>query len=204
VISHNGPIWLSSGDQNLSPEIWAIRHLQSQRQLAGLTRFTRQLEDLRLSLGYRINEDLAWRSTLKLPTGDAAELTGSDAADLATGLYYSKRLWPRWIFHGSAGVVLLGEGDVLRQQQRDALLYGSATLSWQALRRTSFKLQLDLHSAAYDARPKPLGGDAGQLVAGVSFALGEGAVLDFTLSEDIVVGTSPDVVFQIGMRWRNP
>ena len=59
---------------------------------------------------------LAVRSSLKLPTGDAQELRGSGAADLATGLYVTNTtaLFNRSLdISAFAGAILLGDGDVL-------------------------------------------------------------------------------------------
>ena len=62
-------------------------------------------------------------------------------------------------------------------------------------------MQLDAHSAAWDSPREALGESSAQLVVGASAQLGKAWIIDLAFSEDIVVERSPDIVFQVGLRW---
>jgi hypothetical protein len=163
--------------------------------------------DVSLSMGYQLSqsETRQWavRTALKLPTGDADDLLGSESTDLSLGLNVSDQgLLQQYniTLHGSAGVLLMDGGEVLEDLQEDWVMYGSSTLSWQASSNVSLKLQLDAHTAFYDSALTELGDDSAQLILGGAIRLGESWILDLALSEDIAVDTAPDVVFHIGIK----
>lgn len=145
----------------------------------------------------------ALRAAVKLPTGDADDLTGSGSTDLSLALHLTESHWRAShgvVMHGSVGVLRMEGGDVLEGLREDWVLYGSATLAWLATANTSLKLQLDAHSAFYDSALTELGSDSAQLTLGGSVKLGEEWLLDLSVIEDIAVDTAPDVVFLIGVR----
>ena len=167
--------------------------------------------DLQLGVARRLGDRFALRGQLKLPSGDADDLTGSGGTDLALSLHFSsngnradnhraRRLYA----HLSGGVVLREDGDLLPSAQERWIGFGSATVGWRASERWHLKVQLDAHSAAWDSPREALGDPSAQLVVGASALLGRSWVLDLAFSEDIVVERSPDIVFQAGLRWQMP
>lgn len=148
----------------------------------------------------------ALRSQVKLPTGDADKLLGSDSTDVAMALHVSDRSWfekTGIVLHGSAGLLWMSEGAVLDIMRKDWVVYGSTTLAWQASERVSLKLQLDAHTAFYDSGLTELGQASAQLTLGGAIKLSERWALDLAVSEDILVDTAPDVVFLIGIKGGN-
>jgi len=148
----------------------------------------------------------ALRSQLKLPTGDAEDLLGSDSTDVALALHVSDRSWfekTGIVLHGSVGLLWMDEAAVLDNIRKDWVVYGSTTLAWQACERVSLKLQLDAHTAFYDSGLKELGSASAQLALGGAIKLSESWVVDLAVTEDIVTETAPDVVFLIGIKGGN-
>ncbi len=147
------------------------------------------------------NRRWALRGQVKLPTGDAEKLLGSESTDLALGLHFSDSAWRDndVAVHASLGALWMDEGDVLDTLREDWAVYGSSTLAWQTTENVSLKLQLDAHTALYDSELEELGSASAQLILGGALRLGQRWVLDLAVSEDIVVDTAPDVVFMIGL-----
>lgn len=163
--------------------------------------------DISLTAGYRLQktDDSVWtlRAGVKLGTGDASDLTGSEGESVFLSLHHSNASLinhPDWYFHGSIGVSYLQDSEVLDSLREDWVIYGSATVAWHVTPRMSLKAQLDLHSAAYDSDLRELGDTAAQLIVGGSLQLSERLLLDISVSEDIITDASPDVVLQLGLR----
>jgi hypothetical protein len=169
--------------------------------------------DIRLNGGYRLFSDdcenpraLALRASLKLPTGDSDDLHGSGSADLALWLTASqgwKTASGLWELFGGAGVLGMTDGDVLPEQQQDFVAFGSLGAGWHPLSWLTLKVQLDGHTAFYqDSDLVELGSNAVQAVMGGTVHFSERTALDLGVAEDLIVKTSPDVVFHVALRHR--
>ncbi len=165
------------------------------------------LGDISLSLGYQLYQDSqrqwALRTAIKLPTGDADSLLGSESTDLALALNVTDSgvlAAQNITLHGSAGVLFMDGGEVLGNLREDWVAFASGTLSWQYSSNLSLKLQLDAHSAFYNSDTTELGDASAQLIMGGALRLNEQWVLDLAVSEDVAVDTAPDVLFHIGLK----
>ena len=162
------------------------------------------LGDISVSLAYQLpsieEKNIAIRAGIKLPTGDADSLLGSESTDIYAGLYVSDVTSAHWHWHAYGGILWIGEGDILDERRNDFVAYGSGSLSYLWSEDIHLKIQLDLHSAFYDSQTKELGDASAQLVLGGSVRLTQSTLLDISVSEDVVVDTAPDVVFQLGLR----
>lgn len=149
---------------------------------------------------------LTVRTNLKLPTGDSSELLGSGGTDIAVRLVGSDAVSLanyRLALSGSAGVLFMSDGDVIEDHQNHVVGFGSVGMSWQPLTWFAPKLQLEWHSPFYHNSDMPqLVQWSAQLTIGGSFVLPYQFVLDLGVVEDVVVKTSPDVVFHFGLRKR--
>lgn len=147
--------------------------------------------------------NIALRASLSLPSGDSDALRGSGAAELA--LWLSADRAARWFglpatSWGGAGILLMGQGDVLPDQQRRGALFGSVGAGLRVLSRMTLKLQLDAHTALYgNSGLVQINANAVQLLMGGDLRLAEGVMLTLAVSEDITVHASPDVVFHLGL-----
>jgi hypothetical protein len=173
---------------------------------------TSGLGDIRLTGGMQLfRQDgaeplsVALRGSLKLPTGSSRRLLGSGGVDFTLWLSASETL-KMPIFgdltgFGAIGGMFMGDGDVLKEKQRD--LAGTATLGfgWSPLSWLGLKVQANAHTSLYQgSRLSPVNGGSVQLVSGGTLAIGCGTVLDIGVSEDVIVETSPDVVFTLTLR----
>lgn len=175
--------------------------------LANVSQASQGIGDVTISGAYALTDDPAkqWslRASVKLPVGDADELLGSESTDIALALHLSDEslMQNRSVnLHASFGVLWMDEGEVLNSLRNDWVVFGSTTLAWQYSPAINLKLQLDAHSAFYDSALTELGDNAMQLSLGGTISLGRQWMLDAAVIEDIAVDTSPDVVFQIGLK----
>lgn len=165
------------------------------------------LGDASLLLAWQLSstEETTWslRTGVKLPTGDADKLTGSESTDVHLGVHVSDQgLFgnPSFYTHANLGVLWMDEGEVLDDSREDWVGYGSGSLSWMVSQRVSLKAQVDFHTAFYDSELEEIGDFTAVLVFGGSIRAAKNTVVDISMSEDIVVNASPDVVFQLGVR----
>jgi hypothetical protein len=190
------------------------RYVRNGNTLLDITNFTEGLGDLRINGAWQWSRakmpdeaSIALRTSLSLPTGDSNNLLGSGGFDAAfwvsadrvkSWFGYSGALW------GGAGILLLGEGDVLANQQRDLALFGSIGGGAKVWPRVSIKVQLDIHSSLYSKSSlDQINSDSAQLIFGGELAIDKNMRLDLAIKEDPTVHASPDVVFHIGLTINN-
>ena len=136
------------------------------------------------------------RSSLKLPTGDADKLLGSGATDLSLGLYIAdtRTLMNRELGVAAfAGALLLGDGDVLPELQRNAVAFGGVSATWQVFDRLAVATQLYAQGAYFDSDVEELGGNTVQLAVGADYRTrGGGVLLRFAVVEDVSANATTD------------
>ena len=173
-----------------------------------LTESASGMGDLRLTTGKqwssaRQHTRLALRGALSLPTGDSDELLGSGSMDLAVWATVDRR--QQWLSYpgslfGGGGVLLMGEGDVLANQQRRIVAFGSFGGGLRVQPWMSLKLQADIHSPFYDdSALEQINATAVQLLMGGDLQLAKNIRLDVMVGEDLTVHASPDVVFHLSL-----
>ena len=195
---------LPNGSRNRLPEDeLLIEYRSGESTLLRVDDESSGLADLPLSLGYQLTASeqgavAAWL-TIKAPTGEAADLTGSGAVDVALSLAGERRLSERWQLFGQANVAWLGNGDVLADLQQDfagSLLAGTTWKAWRGLELTA---QLEANTAVMDTGTD-IDGDAVVLTLGGRYRTDAGWAFDFGFSEDLQVDASPDIVFVLGVQ----
>jgi hypothetical protein len=170
------------------------------------------LGDIRLGAGWQVfgeegkSSALALRASLKLPTGDPGDLHGSGSWDLAVWTVASQD-WK--IKHGrlnlfeAAGAMGMTDGDVLEDQLRNLVGFGSLGIGWSPWRRITLKIQANGHTPFYkDSDLRELSASSVQLIMGGTLAFSDRTTLDLAVTEDIIVNTSPDVVFHLALQRR--
>jgi len=174
---------------------------------------TKGLGDIRFSGAWQLSEGtdlepttIAFHSSLKLPTGDSEKLTGSGGADLAVCLSGGRQFPVAWGDLGlitSLGLLFVGEGEVLEEQQRSLVWFGGLGIALQPWQRVRLQVQVDFHSSFYhDSRMDGVDSSSVQLATGGTIILDEGYEIELAVVEDIAVGTAPDVVFHFALRRR--
>lgn len=174
-----------------------------------LTEPSTGLGDIRLNGAWQWrrsrDEQLALRTQLCLPTGESKHLQGSGAANLAFWLSGKKdRDW--WgvsgAWFGGGGLLFMLKGDVLPEQQRPLIAFASLGAGARVLPWMILKLQLDGHTSFYDnSDVTEVGSGSVQFVMGGDIVFSKQWRLELGVTEDIVVETSPDVVFHTALTW---
>ena len=180
------------------------------RNGADLIRVTRPVSgtgDLRL-LGARQIENhetagvaTALRASLKLPTGKDSELLGSGSTDLALWLSVATtRPLDQWNMYGGGGVMHMTEGRVLPLQQRNHVAFATFGISRMIVPHLIISGQLDAQTPFYDyTHFRQLNSYPMQGLMGARWELAPRKFLEFSMSEDLVVDTSSDVVFGLSL-----
>ena len=166
--------------------------------------------DIRLLAGKQIDMDntswirsMALRASLKLPTGNSNDLLGSGSTDLALWVSTVTTFAPySWNLYGGGGILLMTEGKVLPQQQRHEVGFGTLGIS-RKFGSLALNVQLDAQSPFYnDSHLRPLGTYPVQGLAGLIWEVSPRRYLEFSVSEDLVPNTSPDVAFNLSYATR--
>lgn len=161
------------------------------------------LGDIQVTGAWKIGK-LTLRGSIKAPTGDAANLTGSGAMDIALGLHGggTSTLFDRDLaFSGFAGVLRLGDGDIMADLQRSTVPYGGAALRWRATPRLSLATQLYFQGSYFDIDLDELGGNTLQLALGGDYVFPEQRLLlRLAIAEDIAAAAAPDFALHLSIR----
>ncbi|MDJ0711449.1 MAG: DUF3187 family protein [Woeseiaceae bacterium] len=213
-------VWHSGGFLDATIKKWhsvlglsnAAREMQNDRlqllyERNGTTYFdlsssTSGIGDVRLSAAF------AWpavtlRAGVKLPTGDAADLTGSGGTDFHLGAYLDRTtsfLQRDLDVSGFAGILLLGDGDVLTEFQRSSVPFGGLAFRWHATDRFALSTQWYVQGAYFDIGIDEIGGTTLQLGVGADYRF-ERSLFRLAIAEDIVGAAAPDFALHLSIRY---
>jgi hypothetical protein len=162
---------------------------------------TSGLGDVQFSAAMQLGK-ATLRAAVKAPTGDPDKLTGSGAVDLSLGIYGGSvtSFFDRDLsYSGFAGLLALGDGEILPALQRSTVPYGGAALRWQMTERLALATQLYVQGPYFDANLDELGGTTFQLAFGADIRL-QGTLLRFAIIEDVAAGAAPDFALHLSFR----
>ncbi len=103
------------------------------------------------------------------------------------------------VLHLNAGMLYMGNADVLRDKQLHFAGYGGGSLGWQVWRYIELKVQLDYHTAFYDSGLDQLGTSL-QLLGGGTAKLPGDMFLDLGISQQLATDATSDVGFYLMVR----
>ena len=176
-----------------------------------ITRSQSGIGDVQLAVQYAVNcgatadsrnADTLLRAGIKLPTGSPGDLTGSGEVDVFADWQSPVwRLRDRWYGGLSLGVLLTSSTDRFADQ-RNVAAYGSLGLQFAAWQKLRLIAQLDGHSAFYKSRLKELGDPALNLAVGARYLLNSAYTLELSISEDVAIDTTPDIVGRLAVTYR--
>lgn len=169
-----------------------------------LAEATGGLGDIQIALGKRVFESKqanvsVWAS-LELPSGDQSRLTGNDKVDLAFWLAGDYGINPQWSINTNIGALLPGANALNTAAVEDTIGFGHFGIQWTPQPMFKLKLQLNGHSRFYRDSELRFLGSSNSVIFGGSIRVGACSMLDLAVSEDIKVGASPDVSFDISWR----
>jgi hypothetical protein len=196
------------GRDRIADYQFIYRYAKNGSDLLHLTQSSEGVGDLRLYGGWALRRDaavdLALRTSLKLPSGNADGLRGSGAADLALSISAACGIHAcpdRWSWTAGAGILWLGRGEVLPDLQRRAVVFGETSVLWNPWTPVTFKAGFYGHGAFYRGTDvEPMGQTSIQLIVGGSWAISNGTVMDVAVSEDVRINTAADVGLMISLR----
>ena len=155
--------------------------------------------DTQLSIGHQLvaseRSALSLWAAVDLPTGDRDTLAGNGVADYSAWIAAENRLNAKWAIDANAGVVLPGNSVIPSLENRETVAFGHMGLHWSIVPIVDLKLQLAAHSSYYSGSSMEMLGRSFILVFGGTVRLGRCSALDIGVSEDIKVGSAPDVSF---------
>jgi hypothetical protein len=154
------------------------------------------IADISLAIGYQAQNGTAWFAGIELPTGSADNYSGNEAVDAA--LWLSQQ----WQFDGEIcsfalfGVSFPGDGGDLEGLVVDQIWVSQVGLGFQINPSVIATAQLDMHSSTIDDSDLTAFGNSLQIQLGLGFPqLFDNHRLDLFFSEDILVGSAPDISF---------
>lgn len=164
--------------------------------------------DLQLEYRYGLNPGesathAALRAGIKLPTGSANKLSGSDAYQLSLGLEFGQpanSASTNLGWHASFGGLWNEDDGLLAEYKKEWAFYSSVGARWQFNPRLALAAQIDSHSTFYRSDAKELGDASSQLAIGLNMQLQNGQMLQVYFTEDIAVDTAPDIMVGFTLR----
>ncbi len=210
---------LPEGERSRQPGDRLLFGFQNDRQTLVTTRHQQAIGDILLSTAFRLHSTSqtqhspelssglsrenwqhgSWiQLSVKLPTGRADSLSGSEATDVAVSFHHHRqhlRTSKPWSLDFDAYAMHTGQGKVIDTQKETQWQFSvKAAVQWTS--RLGPELQLRYRSAAYDGPIAALGGDSLGLDAGVTVQ-GDRGYWKLGLSEDLDIDSAPDVGFYV-------
>ena len=160
------------------------------------------LGDVALALGYRLRPALTGFVGIELPTGSIDDYTGNEAVDVAIWLGGERERGETLRLYGLFGLAFPGDGDLLDGLVADLIPVAQAGLEYRFTERYAGMLQFDAHGAWLEDSDLRAFGESLQLQVGLGLIdLLPGCRIDLFFSEDVSVGSAPDISF--GLRLQN-
>ena len=143
---------------------------------------------------------LAYRTAVKLPTGDPDDGLGSGGTDFGVGLAY-ERLWHRWAGYANLNYIVIGNPDFAGFEASNVWT-GSVACEYRL--RPTWWLTGQVNFAQYplSTGTGTLDRDSNELVFGFHKLLGKRLLFSGGFSEDMRTDTAPDFGIIGELRWR--
>jgi hypothetical protein len=140
---------------------------------------------------------------IKLPTGAADSLAGSESWGASVTAAHQQDLASRWSSFIQGGVTYLDRGSVLAALQKQWMARGTAGLDYRYSPSLTLTLQFDGHTAAYRDSALRMLGPAWMISVGGEYRFASQWVAHLALVEDVRVESSPDVsfIFRLAKAW---
>ncbi len=157
--------------------------------------------DISIDYAYQLYADSIqagslWTS-INLPTGDEALLTGSGNTDVAVWLATEENFAQVWSHYYNIGLLVPGKSEILPGLQKSEVFFGTTGYEWRVIDRVTLNIQIDFHTAFYYSKTKFLG-DSIQVSFGGHIKLSPDQRIELVIIEDLLAESAPDVTFQFG------
>jgi hypothetical protein len=154
--------------------------------------------DVSIALGHHPAGEIGYFVAIELPTGSESNYTGNEGIDIAFWLLGDTPMSENATIYGLFGITLPADDGALEGLVADHIWVAQAGLNYRFADWALGYAQLDLHSESLeDSDLRPFGPSV-QIQLGLGFdALFEHHRLDLFFSEDIYVGSAPDITFGV-------
>jgi len=154
------------------------------------------LGDLSLALGHQLTGGPTYFVGIELPTGSESDYSGNEAIDLAIWVTHEKQVDAEMTVYGLLGLSFPGDDGNLEGLVVDEIWVAQLGLDYRFNNNLIGTVQFDFHSETIEDSDLKAFGNSLQIQLGLGFLqLFENHRLDLFFSEDIMVGTAPDVTF---------
>ncbi|MDH3630867.1 MAG: DUF3187 family protein [Gammaproteobacteria bacterium] len=154
------------------------------------------LGDLSIALGHQLSDGPAYFVGIELPTGSESDYSGNEAIDLAIWVTHEKQIDAEMTVYGLLGLSFPGDDGSLEGLIVDEIWVAQVGLDYRFNDKLIGTAQFDFHSATIEDSDLKAFGNSLQIQLGLGFLqLFENHRLDLFFSEDIMVGTAPDITF---------
>jgi hypothetical protein len=181
----------------------AIEYRRDGRVEYSQTAASSGLGDLSLALGYQRPGETAYFIGIELPTGSEDDFSGNEAVDYAVWITRELPLDMQTTAFGLLGLSFPGDGGNLEGLLVEQIWVAQAGMEYRFYDDLAATVQLDMHSRSVDDSRLVAFGNSVQIQLGLGFLeLFERHRLDLFFSEDILVGSAPDISFGLRLARR--
>ncbi|MFK7913100.1 MAG: DUF3187 family protein [Pseudomonadales bacterium] len=145
------------------------------------------------------------RGAVKLPSGRAARLTGSEAVDGAAWVEWSERQLLHSVgvvVNAGIGASVLGDGELSPDTQESYSWFWHFGLARTFGEKLTLVGQVDGHSQLHDRGVSSFGGRALLGTLGARYQVTDKFSFDFSMVEDLKTRSAADVIFQLQLNAR--
>lgn len=154
------------------------------------------LGDIAVSIGYESAGGTIYFAGLELPTGSESDFTGNEAIDIAFWLTREVRINAVVNAYGMLGISFPGDGGNLEGLLVDQIWAAQLGFDYRFFDDFIATAQLDMHGKTLEGSELKAFGESVQIQLGLGFLeLIDHHRLDLFFSEDILVGSAPDITF---------
>lgn len=154
------------------------------------------LGDLSIALGHQPGDGPAYFVGIELPTGSESDYSGNKAIDLAIWITHEQQVDVETTLYGLLGLSFPGDDGNLEGLIVDQIWVAQFGLDYRFNENLIATVQFDFHSETIEDSDLKAFGNSLQVQLGLGFLqLFENHRLDLFFSEDIMVGTAPDITF---------
>jgi len=174
----------------------AISYSRDGVALFSQTESSSGLGDISLAVGYQPPAATGFYFGVELPTGSAEDFSGNEAIDYALWIQRAFELDADTRTYGMLGVSFPGNGGQLEGLLVDRIWAAQFGIELGFADNLVATAQFDMHSRTIDGSRLDAFGNSMQVLLGLGFTnLWNAYRLDLLFTEDVVVGTAPDISF---------
>jgi hypothetical protein len=160
------------------------------------TKSSSGLGDIGFAVGHQPVGAPGYFIGIELPSGSESDYSGNEAIDLAIWVTHEKQIDPEMTIYGLLGFSFPGDDGNLEGLIVDQFWVAQLGVAYYFSSGIVGTMQFDLHSEIIEDSELKAFGDSVQIQLGLGFLeLIDNHRLDLFFSEDIMVGSAPDISF---------